>query len=249
MYNDPTQQRFGQPSPQQPNPYEQTRQAPPQFQPGSYEQTRQAAPQFQPGSYEQTRQAPPQFQPGSYEQTRQAAPQFQPSQQPFYNQQPALNNLQPPVNGFPAQSVAPKAKSNIFAQIGLKPALVAGGIIVAMLVLIIGVAVIAAQANSYTSTVNNYYTAVKQQDYTEAYSFIVFPTTAGSQGARLYTLVAQGYDKSRGPIASAHIQSSTVNGSSATVVETVQRQGAAYTVRLTLSNINGMWKITAFTAI
>ncbi len=105
------------------------------------------------------------------------------------------------------------------------------------------------QINSYNSVVSKYYAAVQQQDYPKAYSYISFPGAFTAQGVRLYTAVAQGLDKSNGPVSSYSQQSSSDSGDNATVIETVQRQSRSYTVRLTLISVNGEWKITGFSSI
>ncbi|GER85082.1 MAG: DUF4878 domain-containing protein [Thermogemmatispora sp.] len=128
-------------------------------------------------------------------------------------------------------------------------AIVAGVVILACGSCVL-VGVIAALTVNPDSTVNDYYSAIQQQNYSEAYSYLEVDTLA-IQGQQIsptesgFALVAQVIDQQAGPVISYSITSSSTNGDTATVVVHVTRSsGVAYDVHLQLTKINSEWKIT-----
>ncbi len=188
---------------------------------------------------------PRSYQSGGYDQTRPISPLPQSA-----NQQvpPSSYNQQIPDYGLPGQNAFSQERNPVRKR-GLNKVLVGVILSVLVVIIVVGAVVIGKQINSYNSVVSKYYAAVQQQDYPKAYSYISFPGAFTAQGVRLYTAVAQGLDKSNGPVSSYSQQSSSDSGDNATVIETVQRQSRSYTVRLTLISVNGEWKITNFSSI
>jgi hypothetical protein len=191
-----------------------------------------------PTQYQPPRQQPP-YQSTPYDQTR-SAPSFQPPPPPY--QQPAYAYAPPPNQGQPSQG---KNASRPW----LKTVILGAVIIALMLLTIVGVAIFAARAHAPGSVVNDYYSTVKQQDYSKAFSYVRFPAARGNQGFSLYVAVAQALDKTRGPVSSYSEQGDTNSDTQAIVFETVQRGNSSYTVRLVLMQFGGEWKISSFTTI
>jgi ABC-type transporter MlaC component len=109
---------------------------------------------------------------------------------------------------------------------------------------------IAALTTNADSTVNDYYSAIEQQNYSQAYTYLAVDTLtiqgeqiSATQGS--FALAAQVIDQQAGPVTSYSITSSSTNGDTATVVVHVTRSsGVAYDVHLQLTRINSEWKIT-----
>nr|BBH93659.1 hypothetical protein KTA_18580 [Thermogemmatispora argillosa] len=100
------------------------------------------------------------------------------------------------------------------------------------------------------STVNSYYSAIQQQDYNRAYSYLAIDTLT-VQGEDMgasesgFALVAAAVDRQAGTVTSYSITSSSTNGDEATVTVHVTRSsGIAYDVHLQLTKISDEWKIT-----
>ncbi|WP_052890800.1 DUF4878 domain-containing protein [Thermogemmatispora carboxidivorans] len=128
-------------------------------------------------------------------------------------------------------------------------AIVAGVVILACGSCVL-VGVIAALTASPDSTVNDYYSAIQQQDYSEAYSYLEADTLT-IQGKQIsptessFALAAQTIDQGAGTVTNYSITSSSTNGDTATIVVHVTRSsGVAYDVHLQLTKINSEWKIT-----
>ena len=98
--------------------------------------------------------------------------------------------------------------------------------------------------------VDQYYNAVKNQDYTTAFSSME-PGTTTFRGQvisqQTYAVAAQGLDTLRGKVSSFSVAVPTVTNNSASVTVTVNRtNAAAYDVHLQLQQVNGTWKIVSF---
>jgi hypothetical protein len=98
--------------------------------------------------------------------------------------------------------------------------------------------------------VDQYYSAVKNQDYTTAFSNME-PGTTTFRGQvisqQAYMVAAQGLDTLRGKVSSFSVAVPSVTNNSASVTVTVNRtNAAAYDVQLQLQQVNGSWKIVSF---
>jgi hypothetical protein len=130
---------------------------------------------------------------------------------------------------------------------------IAVGVLVA--VSIVGVILLALglgfAANTYggpTIASDQYYTAIRNQDYARAYSFLgAHLKTVYSQEA--FTRMAQERDASAGTV-SEYAYTNVPIGDPATVNLTVTRaDGTTYTVQLEMRQEAGAWKVTAFDSI
>ncbi|SRR6266568_2747939 len=107
----------------------------------------------------------------------------------------------------------------------------------------------AAGATEARAVAGNYYSAIQQQDYTKAYSYLdtsvvtVQGQPATQQG---FTLLAQTLDQTKGKVSSFTITGSKVTGGTAMVTVKVTRNGQSYDVHLTLKQEGSDWKITSF---
>lgn len=123
------------------------------------------------------------------------------------------------------------------------------------LVCIVGAALLAfgigIAINTYggpTIASDQYYTAIKSQDYARAYSFLgSHLKTVHSQQA--FTQLAQQQDAVTGKV-THYTYAKTPTGDPATVILTVTRaNGTNYTVHLQMQQEAGTWKVTAFDRI
>ncbi len=124
--------------------------------------------------------------------------------------------------------------------------------VVAVLAVVLTVATFAFLTNQLsdpTATAENYYSALHDRDYQQAYSYL----TRGAQAHLTETAFANTYaglDTTGGIVDSYSIKSSTTDGSRATIVMIVVRRGNTSTGQLqTLSMLqeNGNWRIDAIT--
>ena len=97
---------------------------------------------------------------------------------------------------------------------------------------------------------DQYYTAVKNQDYNTAYSYIS-PNTTTSTGKtltqQLYTVAAQGLDTLKGKVTNFSVGSvSTSNNVASVTVSVTRGSDSPYDVHLQLQQVNGSWKISSY---
>lgn len=224
MYNDPNQSPYGQPqqSQQPQSPYNQ----PPTQYPGL------------PGSsnpYEMPPSNPYEMPPTQY-----AGPSP-------YNVPPA------PVPGFAQPQLQPK-RSLRWLWITL-------GIIGGVLLLSCAGCFIAGAAgyNFFAQTVigpttvaNSYYSAIQNQDYAKAYSYLDsnMQTLSGQTLTQnLYTTAATAKDTADGAVISFSQTDYTTNNGTASITMSVTRNGLTYDVHLQLQQANNNWVITSYDAI
>ena len=100
------------------------------------------------------------------------------------------------------------------------------------------------------STANDYYQAIEEQNYSQAYSYLAIDTLT-VKGEKIsatqerFALAAETLDQEVGTVTSHSIKSSSTSGDTATVVVHVTRSsGVSYDVHLELTKIDGQWKIT-----
>ncbi len=113
-----------------------------------------------------------------------------------------------------------------------------------------GAAFFAKTVAAPVTTVNQYYNAVKSQDYNTAYSYISTNLTASNGQAltqELYTTAAQALDGVKGKVSSFSVGNVSVTNNTASVTVSVTRGSTgAYDVHLQLQQVNGSWKITSY---
>jgi hypothetical protein len=99
-------------------------------------------------------------------------------------------------------------------------------------------------------TVDQYYTAVKNQNYSTAYSYISTNSTVlngHNLTQELYTTTAQALDTAKGKVTNFSVGNFSTSNNIANVTVSVTRaNGSSYDVHLQLQQINGSWKITSF---
>jgi hypothetical protein len=123
------------------------------------------------------------------------------------------------------------------------------------------VAIVAIVNNSPAKTVSQqYYDAIKSQDYAKAYSYvdpninITFQGQSQPISEQLFAQAAQGYDLAKGnvrdySIGGVNLSSSSSAGNNANVTVTVTRKGNPYDVHLQLKQEGNDWKIVAFDSL
>jgi len=182
----------------------------------------------------------------------------QPQQPPYVPSPPAGQGL--PSYGQPPYGVAP-VSDPIAPQEPRKKGRRWLKIIIMVLVLFSTVASAFSFINSVLhdpvpGVVNQYYTAIKNQDYTTAYGYLAPGIKAITGGEfitlSVFTQEAQDTDTAQGKVRNYSIENSMrpINGSgsyTATVIVSVTRNGAPYDVNLNLQQIGGEdWKITRY---
>ena len=185
-----------------------------------------------------------------YEQppTQYIPPAYGPDQQQPYGQPPPYGQ---PQYGGPPPFAQPQQKTS------LRWLWITLGIIGGVLVLGCAGCVIAgalgfnflAQAVGPQITVQQYYQAVKQQDYATAYSFLTSDATINANGTSVpvsqetsFETAAKALDVSLGPV--TNISSNTQGSDTSHVTVTVTRsRGGSYDVHLVLVKVGNNWKI------
>ena len=96
-----------------------------------------------------------------------------------------------------------------------------------------------------TVVADEYYTAIKNQDYVKAYSYWDTSGVTSVQGQQVteqtFAGLAQAVDLAKGPVTSFSAVPNSNNPSLVTV--TVTRNGTPYDVQLQFQQVNGSWKI------
>jgi hypothetical protein len=99
-------------------------------------------------------------------------------------------------------------------------------------------------------TVNQYYTAVKNQNYNTAFSYIstdMTTSTGQTLTQDLYTTAAQLLDTAKGKVTNYSVGNISSSNNVTSVTVTVTRANAPpYDVHLQLQQVNGSWKITSY---
>lgn len=116
-----------------------------------------------------------------------------------------------------------------------------------------GVGFFAKTVAAPVTTVDQYYNAVKSQEYNTAYSYIGTNLTAQNGQAltqELYTTAAQALDTLKGTVTNYSVGVPSVTNNTATITVSVTRgSNSPYDVHLQLQQINGSWKITSYNNI
>jgi len=143
----------------------------------------------------------------------------------------------------------------MYAQPARKKSLRWLWIILVVLVLVIAGAVatifiLTGPSRAVNTVVQNYYTAVEQQNYTTAYTYVDGQSyQSAGQHIRLlqaeYTLVARTTDLTEGKLSAFTISAISVNGSTASATVNVTRNGTVRVVTVQLLDVAGTWEIDA----
>lgn len=219
MYNDPNQ-------PQQP-PYGQPPSGQPQWGP---------PPQQSPYEQPQTQWGPSPQPPYGQPQPQWGPPPQQYGQPPYGAPQYGVPPVQPPKRSL----------RWLWITLGI-----VGGII---LLSCIGCGILFATSFNLIKTAvqptvvaTEYFQALKQQNYTQAYSYLDPNITAqgGTLTQDLFVKGAQSADALKGPISSYTPSSPNINNNTANITMTVTRNNSSYSVQLTLKQEGNAWKINS----
>ncbi len=182
-------------------------------------------------------------------------PPYGPPQQPPYGQPPYGQPQQPygqpqygvpPVPGYVPQQPPQKRRTGLWIFLGILVVLVLACIGGALYY----VGTYGGTHNPATDVANKYYTAIQNQDYATAYSYLdASSITFNNQNLTqsLYTQAAQAVDAQKGKVTSYSITSSnTSNGANtASFTVSVTRNGSPYDVHLKLQQEGSAWKIVS----
>ena len=204
---------------------------------------------------------PPYGQPPSqYGQQQQPQPPYGQPQQPPYQQQWAQQppqNYTPgpaygaqPVPGYMPPPQQKKSRRGLWIALAIIAGILVLGCAICGIASVAGVGFFAKTVAGPAIAVDQYYTAVKNQDYNTAYSYISTNLTASNGQAltqQLYTTAAQALDLTKGKVTSFSAGPPSINNNVASVTVSVTRSGGSpYDVHLQLQQINSSWKITSY---
>jgi hypothetical protein len=101
-----------------------------------------------------------------------------------------------------------------------------------------------------TITVDQYYTAIKVQDYARAYTFLDASLTSSMTQEQFIALARQS-DAAAGIVSSVQTIMPDIasNPAERVIVQATRSNGTSYTVHLQLHQVGNEWKITAFDGI
>jgi Protein of unknown function (DUF3828) len=181
---------------------------------------------------------PPQQSYGPPQQPPYGQPPYGPPQQPYGQPQYGV----PPVPGYIPQQPPKKRRTVLWILLGVLLVLVLACVGVFGTIFYFGT------HNPATDVVNKYYTAIQNQDYATAYSYIdASNITLNNQSITqdLYTQGAQAVDAQKGKVTSYSIGNFNINSSTATFTVSVTRNGSPYDVHLKLQQEGSAWKIVS----
>ncbi len=191
-----------------------------------------------------------------YGQLPQQPPQPYQPQQPPSPYQPTQYGAPPPAYPPPyVQPQPPQQKSSLrwlWITLGI-----VGGVLVlgcggCLLAGVLGVGIFASVFSGPLTAVNGYYTAVQNQDYATAYSYLSIDTLR-SNGQSMtasessYEQIATVLDNLHGKVTAYSVTNTDISGDTATItVQVTRARGGTYDVTLRLQKIGNDWKITGF---
>jgi Domain of unknown function (DUF4878) len=224
-------------------------------QPDSSQQPQPPYGQPQPG------QPPPPYEQSQWGQ--QPPPYYGQPQQPPYGQPPPQPQYAPtqyvgpygapPVPGYMPQQQPRQSRRGLWIALSIIGGILVLGCATCGILFALGIGFFANSIAAPTSVVNQYYNAIKIQDYTTAYSYLdpnLIATNGQTLTQDLYTTGAQAVDLAKGTVSSFTVGNVSLNNNIASVTVTVTRTNApVYTVQLQLQQVNGTWKITSFNNI
>jgi hypothetical protein len=194
--------------------------------------------------------------PSAYGQPPYGGPQSSsPYGQPQYGGPPGQAPYGAPPYGSPEMVQPPPKKKSSLRWLWITLGIVGGLVILGCggcaIAGAFGIGFLAKTVAAPITTVNSYYQAVENQNYTQAYSYLQIDTfTAGGQtitaSPQAFTQLASGLDTARGKVTNYSIKNTNVTSDTATITVDVTRSGQAYTVTIQLRQVNGTWKIVQF---
>ncbi|HEX9134025.1 MAG TPA: hypothetical protein VF844_17170, partial [Ktedonobacteraceae bacterium] len=181
-------------------------------------------------------------------------------QQPPYGQQPPSQYAPtqyvtpaygaPPAPGYMPPQQPRRSRRTLWIVLGIIGGLLVLSCAVCGILFVTGAAFFAKTVAAPVTTVNQYYNAVKSQDYNAAFSYISTNLTASNGQTltqELYTTAAQALDGVKGKVSNFSVGNVSVTNNTASVTVTVTRGSTpAYDVHLQLEQVNGTWKITSY---
>jgi hypothetical protein len=200
-------------------------------------------------------QPPYQQPPPPYEQ-----PQQPPYGQPQWGQQPppqyaptqyvAPGYGAPPAPGYAQPQQPRQSRRALWIILGIVGGLIVLSCATCGILFAFGIGFFAKTIAAPVNTVNQYYNAVKSQDYNTAFSYLDTNLTV-SNGQTLtqdlYTTAAQLLDTAKGKVSSFSVGHFSVTNDTASITVSVTRGSTpAYDVHLQLRQVNGAWKITSY---
>jgi hypothetical protein len=231
--------------PQQPDPGQQPQQPygqPPYGQPGQPQPPQYGQPQ-PPNEQQWGQQPPPQY----GQQWGQQPPQdYAPTQYiaPAYGAQPAPGYMPP--------QQPRRSRRGLWITLAIIAGLLVLGCGGCGILFALGVGPLVNIVGSVVGpayTVNQYYTAVKNQDYSTAFSYINANSTelnGQTLTQDLFTTAAQLLDTAKGKVTNYSVGNISSSNNVTSVTVTVTRANAPpYDVHLQLQQVNGSWKITS----
>lgn len=200
-------------------------------------------------------QQPPNEQQTPYEQPQSPYGQSQWGQQPPPPSAPTQYGAPYGTQSAPVYTPSQPRQSRraLWIALGIIGGLLVLSCIVCTIFFALGIGFFARTVGVPTSVVDQYYNAIKDQNYSQAYSYLD-PNLTVSNGQpltrELYTTAAQEQDTSKGRVSSFSISSISVNNGIQSMTISVKRANAApYDVHLQLRQEGNDWKITAYDAI
>jgi hypothetical protein len=154
----------------------------------------------------------------------------------------------PPIPGYASPPVSNQPPRQSYRWVWIAVGVLVAVSIVGMALLALGLGFAVNTYGGPTIASDQYYTALRNQDYTRAYSFLgAHLKTVYSQEE--FTQMAQQRDATEGRV-SEYAYTNVPTGDPATVNLTVTRaDGTTYTVNLEMRQEAGAWKVTAFDRI
>ncbi len=156
----------------------------------------------------------------------------------------------PPPYGVPPQPQPRQSRRALWIVLGIFGGLIVLSCALCGIFFALGIGFFARTVAAPTNTVDQYYTAIKNQNYDTAYSY-VDPNLTASNGQpltqQIYTTAAQALDAVKGQVSSYSVGSISVNNNITSITVSVTRTNApAYDVHLQLKQESGTWKIISY---
>lgn len=194
-------------------------------------------------------------QPPPYGQPQPGQPQ-PPYEQPQWGQQPppqyGAPYGAPPAPGYIQPQQPRQSRRALWIVLGIFGGLIVLSCALCGIFFALGIGFFARTVAAPINVVDQYYTAIKNQNYTTAYSYIDTNSNLTAPNGQplsqeLYMTAAQALDVGKGKVSSYTIGSPSVNNNVTSLTVTVNRANAqAYDVHLQLKQVNGTWKIISF---
>ena len=159
----------------------------------------------------------------------------------------------PPLPGYAQSQPQPRrSRRALWIVLGIFGGLIVLSCALCGIFFALGIGFFAKTVAAPINVVDQYYTAIKNQNYTTAYSYIDTNSNLTAPNGQplsqeLYTATARLVDIGKGRVSSFSIGSPSVNNGVTSLTVKVNRTNAqAYDVRLQLKQVNSTWKIISF---